>query len=78
MPVGIVASQRLAISAGSGFRREDRVDVCARARPLSPIQGHLPELYGLEVSPDLISTVTDAVLETVAESPTGRWNRCIR
>jgi putative transposase len=25
------------------------------------------ELYGLEVSPDLISTVTDAVLETVAE-----------
>ena len=31
------------------------------------IQGHLVELYGLEVSPDLISTVTDAVLETVAE-----------
>src|SRR6201994_923853 len=31
------------------------------------IQGHLLELYGLEVSPDLISTVTDAVLETVAE-----------
>jgi putative transposase len=24
-------------------------------------------LYGLEVSPELISTVTDAVLETVAE-----------
>ena len=31
------------------------------------IQGHLLELYGLEVSPDLISTVTDAVRETVAE-----------
>ena len=31
------------------------------------IQGHLLELYGLEVSPDLISMVTDAVLETVAE-----------
>jgi transposase-like protein len=29
-------------------------------------QFHLP-IYGLEVSPDLISTVTDAVLETVAE-----------
>ena len=31
------------------------------------IQGHLAELYGLEVSPDLISTITDAILETVAE-----------
>jgi hypothetical protein len=31
------------------------------------IQGHLRELYGIEVSPDLISVVTDAVLEQVAE-----------
>ena len=31
------------------------------------IQGHLFEIYGLEVSPDLISTVTDAVLEAVGE-----------
>src|SRR3546814_3394489 len=31
------------------------------------IRGHLEELYGIDVSPDLISTVTDAVLETVAE-----------
>src|ERR1700677_1840010 len=31
------------------------------------IQGHLLEIYGLEVSPDLISTVTDAVLEAVGE-----------
>jgi len=30
------------------------------------IQGHLRELYGIEVSPDLISAVTDAVLEEVA------------
>lgn len=29
------------------------------------IQGHLKELYGTEVSPDLISRVTDAVLEDV-------------
>jgi putative transposase len=27
------------------------------------IQGYLQEIYGIEVSPDLISTVTDAVLE---------------
>ena len=31
------------------------------------IQAHLEEMYGAEVSPSLISTVTDAVLETVAE-----------
>jgi transposase-like protein len=29
------------------------------------IQGHLEELYGVEVSPTLISTITDAVLEDV-------------
>ncbi|MHC2717368.1 hypothetical protein ACVIQS_010290 [Bradyrhizobium diazoefficiens] len=27
------------------------------------IQGHLAELYGTEVSPDLISKVTDAILD---------------
>jgi hypothetical protein len=31
------------------------------------IQGHLAELYGSEVSPDLISRVTDAVLDEVRE-----------
>ncbi len=31
------------------------------------IRGHLDELYGLEVSPDLISRVTDAVLDEVKE-----------
>src|SRR6185369_4407111 len=30
-------------------------------------QGHLRELYGVEVSPDLISRVTDAVLDEVRE-----------
>ena len=37
------------------------------------IQGHLRELYGIEVSPDLISAVTDAVLEEVTDGKTGRW-----
>jgi putative transposase len=32
------------------------------------IQGHLRELYGIEGSPQLISTVTDAVFEEA-----GRW-----
>jgi putative transposase len=31
------------------------------------IRGHLDEMYGIDVSPDLISAVTNAVLEEVAE-----------
>ena len=31
------------------------------------IQGHLEELYGVEVSPTLISNVIDAVLDEVKE-----------
>jgi len=46
---------------------EKIVSMYARGMTVREIQGHLVELYGLEVSPDLISTVTDAVLETVAE-----------
>lgn len=37
----------------------------ARGLTTREIQGHLEELYGVEVSPTLISTVTDAVLEDV-------------
>ena len=39
----------------------------ARGMSTREIQGHLRELYGLEVSPDLVSAVTDAVLDEVAE-----------
>ena len=34
-----------------------------RAKP----DGHLAELYGIDVSPDLISAVTDAILDEIAE-----------
>ena len=37
----------------------------ARGLTTREIQGHLEELYGVEVSPTLISTITDAVLEDV-------------
>jgi len=37
----------------------------ARGMTVREIQGHLEELYGVEVSPDLISSVTDSVLEEV-------------
>src|SRR3569833_2684869 len=40
------------------------VSMYARGMTVREIQGHLVELYGLEVSPDLISTITDAVLES--------------
>lgn len=41
----------------------------ARGMTLREIQGHLQEIYGVEVSPDLISTVTDEIVTEVNE-----WN----
>jgi putative transposase len=38
----------------------------ARGMSTREIVGHLRELYGIDVSPDLISAVTDAVLEEVS------------
>ena len=43
------------------------VSMYARGMTVREIRGHLEELYGIDVSPDLISTVTDAVLEAVGE-----------
>jgi putative transposase len=43
------------------------VSLYARGLTVREIQGHLQELYGVEVSPDLISRVTDAVLDEVRE-----------
>jgi putative transposase len=42
------------------------VSMYARGMSTREIQGHLRELYGIEVSPDLISAVTEAVLEEIA------------
>src|SRR3954466_11688042 len=42
------------------------VSMYARGMSTREIAGHLRELYGVDVSPDLISAVTDAVLEEVA------------
>jgi putative transposase len=43
------------------------ISMYARGMSVREIRGHLDELYGIEVSPDLISAITDAVLEEVAE-----------
>jgi putative transposase len=42
------------------------VSMYARGMSTREIVGHLRELYGIDVAPDLISAVTDAVLEEVA------------
>jgi putative transposase len=42
------------------------VSMYARGMSTREIVGHLRELYGIDVSPDLISAVTDAVLEEIA------------
>ena len=43
------------------------ISLYARGLTVREIQGHLRELYGVDVSPDLISRVTDAVLDEVRE-----------
>jgi putative transposase len=50
----------------SGF--DDKIlSLYARGMTVREIQGHLAELYAIDVSPDLISRVTDAVLDEVRE-----------
>src|ERR1700691_6776871 len=41
------------------------ISLYARGMTTREIQGHLEEMYGIEVSPGLISNVTDAVIEEV-------------
>ena len=48
-------------------RFDDKIiSMYARGMSTREIVGHLHDLYGIDVSPDLISAVTDAVLEEVA------------
>jgi len=43
------------------------ISLYARGMTTREIQGHLEEIYGVEVSPTLISNVTDAVIEEVKQ-----------
>ena len=46
----------------TGF--DDKIlSMYARGMSTREIQGHLEEMYGVEISPSLISQVTDAVLD---------------
>jgi len=50
----------------SGF--DDKIlSMYARGMTVRDIQGHLKDIYNVDVSPELISTVTDGVLEMVTE-----------
>src|SRR5260364_45170 len=49
----------------------------ARGMSVREIRGHLLELYGLEVSPDLISTLTDEVLAEGKQGRRRRLERCL-
>ena len=46
---------------------EKIISMYARGMTVREIRGHLEELYGTDMSPELISAVTDAVLEEVGE-----------
>ena len=45
---------------------EKIIALYARGMSTRDIQAHMRELYGIDISPDLVSAVTDAVLEEVA------------
>ena len=69
------ATATAASNRRSSPRAETRLDgfddkiisLYARGMTVREIQGHLRELYAVEVSPDLISRVTHAVLDEVRE-----------
>ena len=70
-----------------GQRRFDGFDdkilsLYERGMTVGEIQGHLAELYGAEVSPDLISRVTDAVLRGLGDADARhaarRQRRCVQ
>ena len=55
-----------------GSRRRDGIDALvislyARGMTVRDIQAHLAEIYAVEVSPDVISKITDSVLEEVRD-----------
>jgi putative transposase len=43
------------------------ISMYGRGMSVREIQGHLRDLYGIDVSPDLVSAVTDAVLDEIVE-----------
>ncbi len=63
---GPTTSRRIRKQSGGLFSRRG-IGLYAHGLTVRDIQAHLEDLYGLKVSPDLISRVTDAVLDEVRE-----------
>jgi transposase-like protein len=68
----LVAKGRTRIDGIDGIDGTDGIDekivaMCARGMSVRDIRGQLEALYGLEVSPELVLRVTDAVLDEVRE-----------
>ena len=66
-----------------GQRRIDGMDqkilsMYARGMTVREIQGHLKELYATDISADLISSVTDAVIEEMRDWQNRPLEGCIR
>ena len=53
------------------------IGLYARGMSTRDIQAHLRELYGVEISPELVSAVTDAVLEGHCQLIAPRRRKCV-
>jgi putative transposase len=51
------------------------IGLYAHGMTVRDIQGHLAEIYDIDVSPDLISKITDVVTEEVRECKPDGWSR---
>ena len=54
------------------------ISLVARGMTTRDTRAHLQEIYGVEVSAELISKVTDALCPNSVPGSSGRWMRCIR
>lgn len=61
------ANRRNGTSKKTVLTGTSKLTLYARGMSVREIRGHLEELYGIDVSPDLISAITDAVMDEVGE-----------
>ena len=54
------------------------ISLSAKGLTHGEIAAHLAEVYGAEVSKQTITTITDRVMEGMAEWQTGHWTPCTR
>src|SRR6185369_1419896 len=54
------------------------ISLSAKGLTTGEVPAHLAEVYGAEVSRQTISTITDKVVEGMAEWQTGPWTRSTR